>query len=385
MTTNMISNVGKNGVYVVDGVLFINKSDALKFASKFNKKVRWDFNDAVFSAVNWTTPIETSLPDLYKQRAQQLRNTYDYVSLFFSGGVDSTNVLHSFIDNDIFLDEIVMYRPGKQIKYANKTDKSLRNIWSEVEFAAIPYLKKQCINPKTLIREMDMEECLNDFVSNSRLTQQWHQLNYLTPNFWAKNAMCMTDKHWISLYDSGKSIGHIAASDKPRVRIRDGQYYMRFNDTGATTFHFQPPSLSADESEKIRKHQVLEMFYWTPDLPQLVIKQCQEIKQQCKNNTAFKSLVLNDSIPHGVYGPAVSKYIYSPQVNSIRDLFAVNNVAVFNGTDLHQRWITQCSTDVTGLYNETRRFSRQFINDEFFTSLQLWSNFKMFFSKEYVF
>ena len=380
----MISTVSKYGVYVVDDVSFVNKLDALKFASKFNKPVRWDFNDAVFSAFDWTMPIETSLPNLYKQRAQQIRDTYDYVSLFLSGGVDSTNVLHSFIDNDIFLDEIVMYRPASQIKYANKTVKSLSNTWSELEFAAIPYLKKQRINSKTSIREIDLEECVNEFVANSRLTQQWHQLNYLTPNFFAKNAMCMTDKHWISLYDSGKSIGHIMGSDKPRVRFRDGQYYMRFNDTGAMTLHFQPQSLS-DESEKIRKHQGYEMFYWTADFPQMVIKQCQVIKQQCKNDPVFKSLVLDDSIPHGVYGPAVSKYIYSPQVNSIRDLFAVDNVAAFNGTDAHQHWITQCLTEVSGLYNETRRFSRQHINNEFFMSPQLWSNFKMFFSKEYMF
>lgn len=379
----MLSNIRKNGVYVVDDVSFINKPDALKFASKFNKPVRWDFNDDVFSAFDWTIPIETSLSDLYKQRAQQIRDTYDYVSLFLSGGVDSTNVLHSFIDNDIFLDEIVMYRPGSQIKYANKTDKSLLNTWSELEFAAIPYLKKQHINSKTLIREIDLEECLNEFVANPRLTQQWHQLNYLTPNMWAKNAMCMTDKHWISLYDSGKSIGHIMGSDKPRVRFRDGQYYMRFNDTGATTLHFQPQLSSLDELEKIRKHQGYEMFYWTPDLPQMVIKQCQVIKQQCKNDAAFKSLVLNDSTRHGVYGIAVSKYIYSPQVNSIRDLFAVNNVAEFNGTDAHQRWIIQCPTNVAGLYNETHRFSRQFVKDEFFMSPQLWSNFKLFLSKEY--
>ena len=385
MTANILFDKGKQGVYVVDGISFVNKPDALKFASKFNKKVSWDFNDAVFSAFDWTTPIETSLPELYKQRAQQIRDTYDYVSLFLSGGVDSTNVLHSFIDNDIFLDEIVMYRPGSQIKYANKIDKSLSNQWSELEFAAIPYLKKQHINSKTLIREIDLEKCLDEFVANSRLTQQWHQLNFITPTMWAKNAMCMTDKHWISLYDSGKSIGHIMGSDKPRVRCRDGQYYMRFNDSGVTTLHFQPQSLLADESEKIRKHQGYEMFYWTPDLPQLVIKQCQVIKQQCKNDTAFKLLVLDDSIPHGVYGPAASKYIYSPQVNSIRDLFAVNNSAVFSGTDAHQRWITQCSTEVSGLYNETRKFSRQHINDEFFTSPQLWTNFKLFFSKEYLF
>ena len=391
MNTDFSSHIHKNGVYVVDGIPFVNKFDALKLASKISKPVRWDFNDAVFSAFDWTTPIETSLPDLYKQRAQQIRDTYDYVSLFFSGGVDSTNVLHAFIDNDIFLDEIVMYRPGNQIKYANKTDKSNANWWSELEFAASPYLKKQRINPKTLTRVLDMGESAEKFSINSRLTQQWHQLNYVTPNFFAKNAMLMTDEHWSSLSDSGKSVCHIIGTDKPRVRCLQngshfGEYYMKFNDASSTVFHFQPGS-SLDESEKIRKHQVFEMFYWTPDLPQLVIKQCQVIKQQCKNDPVFKLLVWDNSIPNGVYGPAVRKYIYSSQVNSIRDLFAVNVTTVeFAGNDPHQRWITQCSTNVTGLYEETVRFARQFINNEFFVSPQSGSsNFKLFFSKKYMF
>ena len=57
MTANILFDKGKQGVYVVDGISFVNKPDALKFASKFNKKVSWDFNDAVFSAFDWTTPI----------------------------------------------------------------------------------------------------------------------------------------------------------------------------------------------------------------------------------------------------------------------------------------------------------------------------------------
>ncbi len=105
----MIDFNHRHGVYQVDGISFVNKFDALNLASKNNKEVYWNFNDEVYSSYNWSLPIETSLPELYKQRAQQLRDKYDYLSLFFSGGADSTNVLHSFIDNDIFLDEIIKF------------------------------------------------------------------------------------------------------------------------------------------------------------------------------------------------------------------------------------------------------------------------------------
>jgi len=52
--------------------------------------------------------VSESLDFLYALRARQLREKYDYLVLYFSGGADSTNILKTFIDNNIFLDEIVM-------------------------------------------------------------------------------------------------------------------------------------------------------------------------------------------------------------------------------------------------------------------------------------
>ena len=69
----------------------------------------WDFNESVFSSYDWTVEPNESIADLYRQRAQQLRDKYDYIVLMFSGGADSTTVLRSFLDNDIKLDEAVSY------------------------------------------------------------------------------------------------------------------------------------------------------------------------------------------------------------------------------------------------------------------------------------
>jgi len=63
--------------------------------------------DDAFDSLDWSIePIET-FKELCKQRALQLRNTYDYIILHFSGGSDSTTVLNSFLDNNIPIDEIV--------------------------------------------------------------------------------------------------------------------------------------------------------------------------------------------------------------------------------------------------------------------------------------
>src|SRR5262249_28377199 len=48
-----------------------------------------------------------SLPDLYRQRAEEIRRDYDYIILTYSGGHDSSNMLETFLYNDIPVDEIL--------------------------------------------------------------------------------------------------------------------------------------------------------------------------------------------------------------------------------------------------------------------------------------
>lgn len=61
-----------------------------------------------FDDVVWDIEPSESFKELCKQRALQIRESYDYVVLHFSGGSDSTTVLNSFIENKIPIDEIVI-------------------------------------------------------------------------------------------------------------------------------------------------------------------------------------------------------------------------------------------------------------------------------------
>jgi len=70
---------------------------------------RWVYNDNFFSQYDWTREPTESLDELYKQRAEQLRRDYDYLVLYYSGGYDSANLLHAFLDNDIYPDEIAIF------------------------------------------------------------------------------------------------------------------------------------------------------------------------------------------------------------------------------------------------------------------------------------
>ena len=97
------------GVYTCNGKPFFNKIDAIIESNSSNKHVDWDYHNSIFEKCKWDVEPTLSLDELYKARAQQLRDSYDHLVLFFSGGVDSWNILYAFINNNIRLDEIYMF------------------------------------------------------------------------------------------------------------------------------------------------------------------------------------------------------------------------------------------------------------------------------------
>jgi asparagine synthetase B (glutamine-hydrolysing) len=96
----------KFGFYQVGDFRTYSKFEAIEQHTKTNKKLQWNFNDTIYRSYKWDQEPKESLSELYRQRAQQIREQYDYVVLWFSGGADSTNILNAFIDNNIKLDEV---------------------------------------------------------------------------------------------------------------------------------------------------------------------------------------------------------------------------------------------------------------------------------------
>ena len=76
-----------------------------------------------------------SWEELLRQRALQIRQHYDYVRLWYSGGADSHTVLLTYLKNKIPLDEIVMIRRSP----INQFESGVANC--EINDAAIPFVK----------------------------------------------------------------------------------------------------------------------------------------------------------------------------------------------------------------------------------------------------
>ena len=84
------------GYWQVNDRKFPKKIDALQYASRAGQEISYIYFDKVWDSFDRSKLGNSSLPDLYRQRAQQLRDKYDYLILYFSGGADSYNVLRSF-------------------------------------------------------------------------------------------------------------------------------------------------------------------------------------------------------------------------------------------------------------------------------------------------
>jgi hypothetical protein len=280
------------GYYQVGNQKIVNKSAALIEATRTRRSVYWNFNDDVYSKLDWTVPVEISLPELYKMRAQQLRDRYDHLMLYYSGGADSTNVLHAFIDNGILLDEIVMQYPKPIESTMNDSDTDNNNYFSEIKFAALPHLDKvkHRLDPRTKIRILDQAADTTTMFEKEDWFTKFPLGTMITPAATGRQISAIVDPVLDKFYEQGKTVCQIYGVDKPLVGVTTNDtYHAYFIDAHAT--HAVPTGY--DLGDLASKFFFMEFFYWTPDLPEIVVKQAQEIKKVAEVDKNVKWHLIN--------------------------------------------------------------------------------------------
>ena len=137
-------NTGGNGYYVVNNKIYTDKIKAILDAQQTSADIAWNFFRDTFDKVQWTVEPTLSLQELYRIRAQQIRDKYDYVIVRVSGGADSTNIIWSFLNNGIHVDEVITDAPLSGLNNFDWNDKdtSASNTISEIKFVTFPLLEK---------------------------------------------------------------------------------------------------------------------------------------------------------------------------------------------------------------------------------------------------
>lgn len=255
------------GVYSANGKPFFNKIDAILEANASNTWVEWDYHDTVFAQHDWQVEPLLDLKTLYKIRAQQLRDAYDYVVVFFSGGVDSWNIVHAFIDNNIKLDEIYMWGAfeAEQPKIAQLGyDRNPGYYTRELE-QALPLVKKLVADKGVKVSVYDWTRDILD-AANDR---DWfyHAGVRFDPTCMVRSRFHKVFRKHNELVHRGKRVGFVYGIDKPRLLRDDQSIYFAFLDVIMTTGTLPTNDILGEYWEND------EYFYWTPNLPELAIKQ----------------------------------------------------------------------------------------------------------------
>lgn len=265
----LFNDIDKFGYYQVAGLKFYSKLDAATAAQRLDSPLKWIYNDTVFDAVNWTQEPTCSLSELYRKRAEQIRCSYDYVVLWYSGGADCDNILNAFIDNGIRLDEA-----ASVVNIEADTDPN-GYLNGEIYNVVKPKIAQaQLRQPDLKHSVIDLCQLTVDFFNHKSNRFDWvHTVSqYINPNYQARAQVVKNQRHWQNLMASGKKVAFVWGIDKPKIIHTGRQWFCVFRDVldaaAITAYQINPPP-----------GQFEEMFYWSPDCPELIVKQAHVVKK----------------------------------------------------------------------------------------------------------
>lgn len=259
-----------NGHYSVGDRLYIWKHTALADASQTKQPIKWHFHDDVWKKMNWRQSSGMSLQSLYRLRAEQLRQKYQYLILAWSGGGDSTNILDAFVQNDIHLDEVVIaWAVNASIGRYQPTsgDTSPENFPSEWDFAVKPRIEWLQAN------RPEIRLTIRDWSDRIALDCDEDSLLKITNSQAYTGVLRSREIDEVVRERSAKNpnVGVILGVNPALITIMNDQYVAtHFKDL----FGESRSDIMADGTPR-----QVEYFYWSPDLPEIVLEQAHEVRR----------------------------------------------------------------------------------------------------------
>lgn len=167
------------------------------------------------------TPTQ-SWKQLLKQRATNLREQYNYIKIWISGGVDSSRMLSAFLDNNVYIDEIVCVKSG-----IDPADYEINDI-------ALPLLKsKHQLLRKTKITVISPS--IQDY-KNIRSNPYWMEdFNQLDTWHFRLNNWFECKEYENSVYN--QSCANIVGKEKPMILYHNNEWWIAWMDLRLNPSH----------------------------------------------------------------------------------------------------------------------------------------------------
>lgn len=270
------------GYYKVGETIFSTKPAAFMEWKKRNIKCTYHYYDEIFSSIDRSILGKIPLSTLYRERALQIRESYDYLVLYYSGGSDSRNILNVFLKNKIKLDCIFVAWPmitaKKGIYQPNDRDVDATNFLSEWDFTISKDLKWLATeHPEIRIEVKDwLENPDPDAFSYDAFDQVIHRSFMST----MLRVRCRSDIE-AKMVESGKKVAGIYGIEKPLVGLDElNNFFFWITDFAMS---LMPPNLKNPTGT--------EYFYTTPSFPILAWEQAYQVMRWFRSNVKYHYLL----------------------------------------------------------------------------------------------
>lgn len=289
-------NDNKLGYYTVGNLTVRSKIDACVLATKSNQWPQWHFNDQIWSSQDWTQEPDIDLLTLYQSRAKQIREQYDYVIINYSGGSDSQTIVEAFFNAGCHIDEIVtiwnQHIDNSPILDVRATHPS--NIEAEFYFNTrhkLDWIRQT--SPNTKITYVDISKSVLEEYTKNYDGAEWinKTAEHLNP-VWITRWDPTRNQSNLYTFDRGLKTALVSGIDKPRVCTKDGKFYAYFLDTLANNGRGNWDTTGHENYDHV-------LFYWSPDFPQLVVKQAHMVMKWFKANPALGEILQWGTTPLG--------------------------------------------------------------------------------------
>lgn len=236
--------------------------------------IKYVFGGENYANYTWDkTPVE-DLQTLYKQRAEQLRDTYDYLVLAWSGGSDSNQMLWSFFNNGIYPDMVVTWsqlwsgRIGGFVDTmcnANKEAVMMQNIIHDlVSGTKVPY------------RQVDYTINYDKIYYDADWPFRVHQMRAPHAN---AQGYCAHGEFWDDKVPENANAAVVYGMEKPQLQIDDNNNVYCYNKDSVTA-NWMDPWMYTYRYRGL----AVEQFYDTPDMPAVSAKQSHQMLDYFSDN-----------------------------------------------------------------------------------------------------
>jgi hypothetical protein len=252
----------KHGFYEVNGFRTFSKLEAIEIQNRTGYWPYWNFNDDIYGKQQWAVDPALSLVDLYKARCRQIRESYDYVVMFYSGGSDSVNILNYWIEEDLKIDEIASFWNVDGTK-----DPNVGHLNEEINRVVIPGVQR--LKDKGLefkFRLIDITQYTEPFIYEAGYDWAYFTNNHFSPNNHSKLVFRDKIKDYSDMIAQGKSVCFLWGCEKPQIFPEGNRHYLQF-------FDIMDYCVTPYTQQRMKQGWYDELFYWTPDMPELIVKQ----------------------------------------------------------------------------------------------------------------